>query len=67
MRFAFLVVCAMAMAAVYEVHHYVIAQITSGGPRIGLQQAPALRGATLAISSESRRKSAPADSSQFGE
>jgi hypothetical protein len=42
MRFAFLVVCAMAVAAVYEVHHYVIAQITSGGPRIALQQAPAL-------------------------
>jgi hypothetical protein len=42
MRFAFLVVCAMAMGAVYEAHQYVISQITSGEPRIALPQAPPL-------------------------
>jgi len=42
MRFAFLVVFAVAMGAVYQVHHYVIAQITSGEPRIALQQVPPL-------------------------
>jgi hypothetical protein len=42
MRFAFLLVCAMAMGAVYEVHQYVVSQITSGEPRIALQQAPPL-------------------------
>jgi hypothetical protein len=42
MRLGFLVVCAMAMGTVYEVHQYVIAQITSGGPRIALHEAPPL-------------------------
>jgi hypothetical protein len=42
MRLGFLVVFAMAMGAIYEVHHYVITQITSGEPRIALQQAPPL-------------------------
>ena len=42
MRFAFLVVFAMAMGAVYEIHQYVIAQVTSGAPRIALHEAPPL-------------------------
>ncbi len=50
MRLGFLVVCAMAMAAVYEVHHYVIAQITSGEPRIALQQAPPLLSGPIDLS-----------------
>jgi hypothetical protein len=50
MRFAFLVVFAMAMGAVYEVHHYVIAQITSGEPRIALRQAPPLLSGPIDVS-----------------
>jgi hypothetical protein len=42
MRYAFLIVCAMVMGAVYEVHQYVINQLGSGEPRIALQQAPPL-------------------------
>ena len=40
MRLGFLVVCALAMAAVYQAHHYVVGQLTSGGPRIALHEAP---------------------------
>ena len=50
MRFAFLVVFAMAMGAVYEVHHYVIDQVTSGGPRIALRQAPPLLSGPIDLS-----------------
>ena len=42
MRLGFLVVCALAMAAVYQAHQYVISQLTSGGPRIALHEAPPL-------------------------
>jgi hypothetical protein len=50
MRFAFLLVFAMAMGAVYEVHQYVVSQIVSGQPRIALQQAPPLLSGPIDVS-----------------
>jgi hypothetical protein len=50
MRLGFLVVCAMAMAAVYEAHHYVVGQLASGGPRIALHEAPPLLSGPIDVS-----------------